>query len=344
MKDKAIHYFRGLAILFIIAGHALSNTLELLNVEDISQEYLAKFFYNLILGGTGLFVFISGFLFHSVFSKKFSYGRFLSKKIKNVYIPYIIMSIYPIIKIFFIDKNYDNYNVYPNFLGGINIFNSGLQMTGYWYINFIMIIFLMSPLYLEFIKTNKKEFILFISFVISLLSFRPIQNINHIHSVIYFNFFYLFGIWVSLNKEKLLIRLKKMTLIFGSLLVVVCLIQTFYLPYIGNFHKKLFEFQGIDFMLIQKIIMILFLLSILEKIKDRELRVFDKLAEYSFAIYFLHGYIMRIFTNRVFYKINDLNLWSIFLIETLFLLLLSISITIFIKKILGKKSRYLIGY
>ena len=62
-----INYFRGFAILLIVMGHLF----EITKVFDYNNPQLNSLFtkicFPLITGGTALFVFISGFLFHHIF-------------------------------------------------------------------------------------------------------------------------------------------------------------------------------------------------------------------------------------------------------------------------------------
>ena len=56
----------------------------------------SKCFFNLLVGGTHLFVFISGFLFYVVFYKRYHFTSFFSGKLKNLLIPYTILAAGPI--------------------------------------------------------------------------------------------------------------------------------------------------------------------------------------------------------------------------------------------------------
>lgn len=87
---NSVNYFRGISILFIVAGQCFSLVGWHINT------YLEKIFVNLIFGGSVLFVFISGFLFHHIFYKDFSYRIFMINKVKNVLTPYLILSSIPI--------------------------------------------------------------------------------------------------------------------------------------------------------------------------------------------------------------------------------------------------------
>jgi len=68
---QSLVYFRGIAIVLIVAGHCYS--ISGWHIGTTGDRFLA----NLISGSTTLFVFISGFLFHHVFYPKFQYGKFM---------------------------------------------------------------------------------------------------------------------------------------------------------------------------------------------------------------------------------------------------------------------------
>ena len=88
---NSINNVRAIAIILIITGHCFDySNFKIYSVSD-------KVFASLILGGTQLFVFISGFLFHHVYSQNFSYKNFIKKKIRNILFPYLFLSIIPIL-------------------------------------------------------------------------------------------------------------------------------------------------------------------------------------------------------------------------------------------------------
>lgn len=344
MKIKSIHFFRGIAILFIIAGHCLGHSLDIMNLKIENQTIINKLLYNFITGGTGMFVFISGFLFHSVFYKKYEYKSFVIKKFINIYVPYIILSLYPVLNMFFIAGNYNEFGFTNNTTDIIKTMYTGLHMTGYWYITFIMIVFLLSPLFIKFIQTKYKLSILITSFIVSIVIHRPAENLNQLHSVVYFTFFYLLGIWLSINKEKALKYLKNKEILISFMVIGVIVIQTIFIGKYGNYHKGFFELNGIDFILIQKLLLCLLFFTLLTRYEERKMIILDKLAEYSFAIYFIHPYVLRIFKNKIYPKIIGTNYWIVFMAETVIAVLVSILVAIIIKKILKKYSRYIIGY
>ena len=89
MRLVAFDYFRGVAILFIVAGHSYGPWV----IDSFGERVLA----NIISGGSTLFVFISGFFFHFVFYEKFNFREFLKKKAKYVFLPYLTLSVIGIV-------------------------------------------------------------------------------------------------------------------------------------------------------------------------------------------------------------------------------------------------------
>lgn len=91
-----------------------STKCKILKISIDESDFYNKVIYNFINGGTGMFVFISGFLFYSVFYKKFEYKNFIKKKFQNVYIPYLLLSSITIVNVFFIEKTYKTYGFNNN--------------------------------------------------------------------------------------------------------------------------------------------------------------------------------------------------------------------------------------
>lgn len=344
MKIKSIHFFRGIAILFIIAGHFLSQISIGLGIKLNEMDNYQKYIFNFITGATGMFVFISGFLFYSVFYKKFEYKNFMLKKFQNVYIPYLLLSSITIINVFFIEKSYKIYGFNNNNLDILKSLYTGVHMMGYWYMTFILLMFLISPIFIKYIQSNYKGKILIISFFVSLFIQRPLLNFNQIHSVIYFTFFYLLGMYCAINKEKILKTLNnKIILLFlGACLFTY--IETFIEGRIGSYEKNILEYNGIDLMLIQKTLLCLFFFKLMDKFENRKLFLLDKLAEYSFVIYFLHPFFMKVYEYKLVPLISIRNYYLLVILEMVLTVIICIFIAIIIKKIFGKYSRYLIGY
>ncbi len=219
MFINSINYFRGIAILLIVAGH--SYTLAGFAPSNPLERTTA----NLLTGGTALFVFISGFMFHHVFSKKFNYRKFMVKKLKNVVLPYLFLSIYPIWDII-------KYERFSRTLGVASAQDAllfypftGLHLTAYWYIPFAVILFLASPIFLKLINSRYKESLIVVGIVCSALIHRPLYNINVLQSFLYFAPVYLMGMWASINKERIYDKLMNREWIFLVIAVLLAFFQ-----------------------------------------------------------------------------------------------------------------------
>ena len=82
MFINSINHFRAIAILIIVSGHTY-------HISDLKfDSFFENVIGNLITGGTINFVFISGFLFYSIFYNRFKYSQFIKSKIKRILLPY----------------------------------------------------------------------------------------------------------------------------------------------------------------------------------------------------------------------------------------------------------------
>jgi surface polysaccharide O-acyltransferase-like enzyme len=345
---KSFEYFRGISILFIVAGHCFQlGNWEINNVFE-------KFIANIIAGGSSLFVFISGFLFHHVFFKKYKYERFIFKKIRNVLIPYLVLSVLPIIYFVFIKgggPHVDYMQLDENkwLLSVLFYIFSGSTLTAYWYVPFIMVVFFLSPLFISFIEANrKKQIIITIFFVfVSLVLHRPSENVNVFQSVLYFTPFYLIGILSSINKDTIFSRFPKIEWLLLGGVFMFALLQAIFYDHYGNFHKNIFEFSNLDIMLIQKLLLCLFCMTFLRRFENVKCSSLSFLATISFPIYFIHPQVITVLSKFIASKDlyhDDPGGPSLWLLSTLIVLAISIFFAVIVKKCIPKYSRQLIGW
>lgn len=336
-----INYFRGFAILLVVLGHFLYFP------ESTVTEKLIK---AIIKGGTSPFVFISGFLFHHIFYRRgFDYKKFMKNKLKNVLLPYTIVVIPGLIyavhqhqlDLFIYEKN--------KILYTLLYYLSGNALTATWYIPFAMLLFIASPIFIKFIELEdrRQRIIIFLLLIISMIIQRPIRDltINIFQAFIYFSPFYCLGIYMSMNKERARDILEKNILYLGILWGITLALQARY-NILETMQKSIFEIKGIDLVAPEKFFMCLFFLGVFMKSEKWESffgnilkRGIDILADCSFGIFFIHNYYILLFWERYH---NNLNM-----LESLILgvgaVILSTIIVLIIKRILGKKSRMLIG-
>ena len=352
----SLNYFRAIAIVLIVAGHCY-------NLVGIHAETLIeKTLINILTGGTSLFVFISGFLFHHIFYSRYKYMKFMKGKVKNVLVPYFLLSI-PIIY-WYILKN-DGWLPYfmPQGTGildeviipTLKYYWTGAAMTAYWYIPFIMVTFALSPLHILFIrqKTTVQVIGTMCLVVIAIFLQRPLHNYLVLQSVLYFMPVYLIGIFSSIHREKIYQLLERKELILLVMVIILAGVQAYFVSNEG-YHKAPFEYGGIDIMFLQKIILSFFFLIFLHRFEGTQSKILDIIASTSFAIFFIHGYLkysgMKVMSAIGIQNLSNLALfegssqWIVLIVAVLVITTLCILMALMIKKILPKYSRYLIGY
>ena len=101
---------------------------------------------------------------------------------------------------------------------------------------------------------------------------RPSGNLSPIHSVIYFTPIYLLGIMFSINNKVLLNFINNKSIILGICVVGLSLLQIKTYGSYDNFHKdNIFSYNGLDIIIIQKVFLIFFIISLLHKISNRHI-------------------------------------------------------------------------
>lgn len=206
----------------------------------------------------------------------------------------------------------------------------------------------MSPLFIQYIKLSLalQLTIFAILLGVSSLVHRPSHNLSPIHSVIYFIPLYLLGIIYSIKEDEIIKVIKDKCLALGAATVGISMIQVIHNNSYGNYQKSaILSYAGFDLMIIQKTLMIFFILSILKKIDDKEIWILKYLASISFALFFLHPWVLKTLSWwDITQYLSFIPGAIIFPIQTIFVIIVSITIATFCKKILSHRSLYIIGY
>jgi len=357
MRLNVFDYFRGLAIIFIVAGHSILAVMSTAGDAWVIDSIYEKTIVNLIMGGTALFVFISGYLFHHVFYSKFDYGSFLFKKIKFVFVPYLILSCVAILYFSLLKKEmpyvdvllgFEPNNLRDYLLIGIKYIWTGRVLTAYWYIPFIMLVFVLSPLIVKFIRfpLHVQVAIILCLASISLFVHRPVVNLSPVHSLIYFIPYYLIGIVCSIHHRRVEGFLKGKGYVLSVMVVGLALAQAVFFQNVGNFYKpNIFLFEGVDIMFFQKTFMCFLLLSVLANLGAANASILKGLAAASFAIYFLHPWVLAVLGHlsvTEFFLIFPGMLNALFI--TIMSLVISLLVALLVRAVLRKRSRLFIGW
>jgi hypothetical protein len=162
-------------------------------------------------------------------------------------------------------------------------------------------------------------------------------------SVVYFTPIYLIGIMCSIRKNGLYNRLSGKEVYLAIFVIILATVQAVS-GNVGSYHKKPFEFGGIDFMLLQKIFMCLFFMIWLNKFEKYRTAIIDKLAATSFAIFFIHPILIWTTFHSPILDALRANSWFVYVILVSLVIFICMSIALIIKKITPEKSRYIVGY
>jgi len=339
-----IHSFRALAILIIVAGHVTGA------FYWNETSWMRKAQSDLTANGTVLFVFISGYLFQHL-SGKYRYPDYLVKKVKYVLIPYLITSI-PAISYSVFWKNPAEH--YP-FLEGTSaayqvlwFYLKGSTPMNYqlWFIPVIFIYFLMSPVFIAFIRYPVLYWLILLFLPVSLLAHRPaFPNPDTIHSLVYLFSAYLLGMFASQYRQRIDVLVERN---IGVLLTVLVSYFVFHLlasDYHGNYHvERIFSFEKgyVDWAYLQKIIAAFLMLGLLKRYDSFVAKPVRLIGDASFSIYFLHAYVIYAFsviTRWQPYQ-GSLTKWLLLTAATIAVCLV---ITKLAQRVFGKQSRMVIG-
>jgi surface polysaccharide O-acyltransferase-like enzyme len=223
---------------------------------------------------------------------------------------------------------------------------TGVFFIPYWYIAFIMLMFLLSPLHVAFIRLGLRFrlAILTLGLVTAALLHRPVDNLNTVQSIGYFLPVYLFGIQCSMHKDWVYRTFARRELVLLALALVPLVWQTLGLGDVGNYNKAPFAWGGVDWVLVQKVFLCLFLMVFLHRFEEKEWKVLGLLASSSFGIYFVHAWVLA-----VAYGVKDGRVigglsYLVWPVATALVTALSVCIGWVGRRILGKRSRMLIGW
>tara|TARA_R110002126_G_scaffold21614_3_gene77984 strand:+ start:852 stop:1820 length:969 start_codon:yes stop_codon:yes gene_type:complete len=288
-------------------------------------------------GSTIYFVFISGFLFHRL-NQKLNIKVFYKKKLANIVVPYVVISTIFFTALYFTgEMRLLSFNDLPYLL------ISGKVQFHLWYIPFIVLIFIISPV---FLKINSKTY----TYLLPLLLVIPMSGTrtgvdNTPWQFMFFVPIFLVGMISSMYYLKTIQVTKKFSLLM-IILVLISTVLLYFLDFDGRIMNVISPRTGLIY--VQKIIISFLLISYIPNVRNKKLLFFEKMANYSFAIYFthifLHGVLLRFFFKPFLYTI-DSSMFSLLSVFTYGLMLLIINLILIwiAKKILGKYSRYIIA-
>lgn len=333
MKFKyAIENFRAIAILFVMCSHLTSYRY----AGDVGN---AIFF--LFGGGTIWFIFISGYLFAHIEFGKYHFVSYMKKKIPYVVVPYLVFSTLAIAA----GINY----AHPQLLGlsnwgyvGWSLLVGGAVIYPLWFIPMMILFYLASPL-IYASRHSKALYVMAAGFIAYSLYFpRPVLNLNPFLSFPYFLGYYLLGVLAAVNAKAIDRLSTGASLAWIALGLAVFLASGFF--YTGfDPGASFFRDAGqLGHMQLGKLGLLIAVFLGFEKFFNQRNAVLSYIAGISFGLFFVHGLFMGSFSNMSMH-LDFSNDVSMILAEAL-VVIPSAFLTVFlIKKLLGRRSRYVIG-
>lgn len=326
-----IHNFRGLAIIFVVAGHLL------MKWPDHSHTHLIlKMFWE---NGSVLFVFIAGYLFQHL-SKKYEYKSYLITKVRNVIMPYFIVSV-PIIIYRLVTDDYPGYilSFRPEFMHWETwkkigfFFLTGAHLQPLWFVPMITIFYIISPLLLYIDRHPKLYYLLIVFCLISLFVGRePFTDI--LKMCVHFLSVYLFGMLLSRYKKKYLEFAKRYWILISLLTVGALFVNYIYFD----------EYNGV-LNYVHKMLFCCFFIYWLWRLDKYIPKVMGTFADLSFGIFFIHYYILLVL-KAIYEKVYNHPIPGNIVYWTIYLALILLGSIFFIKiakKVLKARSRQFIG-
>ncbi len=343
-KERIVEfdYLRGLAIAMIVLGHSIF----------LAQPLFPALLENLLRGGTGLFVFISGFFFHRIFYPRFNYREFIGKKARALLIPFAVVSCVALM-LRALGWWLDGLDWQQNMLNIWYTLRNGYVLYPHWYIPFIFLTFLCSHLHLIYIRLplGVQVVLLGLFSLAALLMHRPESNSHFLQSLVYYTPYYLLGILFS--QYEIFLRQHLWPLMIAGLLVVAAtaILQTYIWPHLGNYHKAAFSYAGIDLQFIQIFFGCFAMLGLCRHIRPWLQGHLCWLAALSFPIFFIHPLITIVLENiaaldsiKPFFPVTSLAA-SLGVFVGVFLIQLygSAGIAVVVTQLFGARSRWIIG-
>lgn len=326
-----IHNFRGIAMMYIVAAHIL--------LKWPDGSWLNHAMETLWQNSTLLFLFISGFLFQHL-SNRFEYKDYLTKKFRNVLSPYLVLSV-PLIIYRVVYQDIPGFTIVdePSFAtwpkweqAGYYLLH-GAHLQPLWFIPLITLYYLAAPLFLYIDRHPKLYYMLIPLFILSLVVQRSVLS-NIPVMAIHFLPVYIFGMFISRYKDPFNAWADR-NWVLVTVLPLVFLVATYFVP------ARLYD----PFSFTHKVLFCGFYLYWLRRLEDHVPKWINTLAALSFGIFFTHYFfvlLLRGLGNKLLHHEMPGNIFT-WTVSYVLVMVMSVYCVKIAQKILGKRSRSIIG-
>lgn len=344
---RYLHSFRGLAILAIIGAHAWSMLGSMSGLQESNPDYIWIYASTetLFHGATLFFALISGILYSQVLHNQ-SWRAFFSNKALNVLLPYVFISL------LLTALAWPEYLAYGK-ANGIDFFfpeelvkniTRGQAQLHLWYIPILIALFLLTPL-LATLRTPANGLGLLALGLLPLVCSRSVYpDLLSLKTLGYFLGAYALGMYIGqyLDATQRIIRRYRAELC----LALLAFSSANFLLFVWEYRPDGFVSWHQSVVYVQKVLMALLALHLLQHRGESQPRLLGVLGTHAFSLYFLHMTFVWILCDTILKLKPELHLldmlWAGALIYVLSIIG-SLLVSMALRKILGRRSRWLIG-
>ena len=339
-----VHLFRGVAIVAVVATHVL---FELEWQQTRQTEF--RICVSLLQNGTVWFVFVAGLLFRHL-AQRFEYGKYLLTKLKFVVLPYVIVSLpYLVLQYvndvgFFAPTKPENRNALAVFLSFLN----GEQMrVPLWFVPMICVFYLFAPCLLWLDARRFGYWLLPPLFLLASFIHRPFHQTHLSQTVPYFLPVYVFGMWVGKNLAAVMSWVRSFRWACAGVILMLSAYEVLTRERAGAIESvRAFSTErGVfDVNIYMKVLLSLLVLEALQRCPRVLARGLDYLATLSFGVFFVHYYF--VYWGKI-WRINTGNALEgsigTIVLGTVVVTALAVLLVALLRRLLGPRSRYVVG-
>lgn len=259
-----------------------------------------------------------------------------------VVVPYLIISTLTISAGLLLKHN-ESFGIMPLAYIAWSIWTGGTINAPLWFIPMICFFFAAAPIFLAISRSRFHFAVLIITLAFSLLSSRPFINTNPVLSFLHFAGFYMLGIVISKRKEiGAIIENLSISMIAAFLLMIFWA----YCEQQKNAHLPEYGFFSgiylINFVQVGKLLMLIFIYKIVSKYLNKRIELLSYVANISFGLFFIH-YLWKILADKAIAYLAIQNPISTILFEIMVIAVGSLVCIEITRKVMKKRSRYVIG-
>jgi surface polysaccharide O-acyltransferase-like enzyme len=302
-RDPSFDAFRGLAIIAVVAIHAIDTDFPLRYGQ--SNQWGTFLYRQLINFAVPTFIFISGYwMAKKPITSLQDYKTFLVTRLSRVFVPYLFWSLISIGSVILVVNTYD-INVYQIIFKLL----TGGSVRGYFFIILISQLYIITPL-LQYM--NNKSYGLMFVLIFNMLSLlalylsRVLNVIGHVPAALPFYswiVFYEIGLLIGGRNNKIFVRKNIGLLIFPTVFIFLLISALEGSILISQYNNLNFGRSALKYSSFLYSAFVVFGFLFLRANFNRWPKFLVTIGNYSFGVYLIHTFILdKIF--RLVEKVN----------------------------------------